>query len=322
MAYIYDLTDTWNAGGTTFNGIKLNVTDSASAVSSKLVTLQTNGTEHFSVTKAGVGYFSGNLGVGTSSPGDKLSIAAGRIRLDQDYQIVWQNAGTNRARIAGDSGNNILFENGSANTERMRITDAGNVGIGTTTPAATLTVGGVGGVDRTIQLGSAGATRGVLATDGVNGVFSIGATNDSTTGILTFKTGSALTEKMRIDASGNLLVGTTAVAGAASNAAIVSNGGVKTASGSVSATTAVATTAFSITAGNRGRYEVVVMIPNSGDASLYTAIATVIWDGSTGRVVANNGTRMTITLSGSDVQVTQTSGSTQTLFWSVQRIAL
>jgi len=45
MAYIYDLTDTWNAGGTTFNGIKLNVTDTASAASSKLVSLQTNGTE-------------------------------------------------------------------------------------------------------------------------------------------------------------------------------------------------------------------------------------------------------------------------------------
>jgi hypothetical protein len=63
MAYIYDLTDTWNAGGTTFNAIKMNVTDSASAVSSKLVSLQTNGTEHFSVTKAGVGYFSNKLDV-------------------------------------------------------------------------------------------------------------------------------------------------------------------------------------------------------------------------------------------------------------------
>ncbi|HSG61957.1 MAG TPA: hypothetical protein VLA24_11070, partial [Pseudomonadales bacterium] len=65
MAYIYDLTDTWSAAGTVFNGIKLNVTNTASAAASKLVTLQVGGTEHFSVTKAGVGYFSGNVGIGT-----------------------------------------------------------------------------------------------------------------------------------------------------------------------------------------------------------------------------------------------------------------
>jgi hypothetical protein len=78
----------------------------------------------------------GDLGIGTSSPGDKLTVAAGRIRLDQDYQIVWQNAGTNRARIYGDSGNTIIFENGSGNTERMRITSGGDVGIGTNSPAS------------------------------------------------------------------------------------------------------------------------------------------------------------------------------------------
>jgi hypothetical protein len=40
MAFIYDLTDTWNAGGTSFNAIKMNVTDTASAAASRLLTLQ------------------------------------------------------------------------------------------------------------------------------------------------------------------------------------------------------------------------------------------------------------------------------------------
>ena len=75
---------------------------------------------------------SGNLGVGTTSAGDRLTVSGGRIRMDQDYQIVWQNAGTNRARIYGDSGNNILFENGSGNTERARIDSSGNLLVGTT----------------------------------------------------------------------------------------------------------------------------------------------------------------------------------------------
>jgi hypothetical protein len=75
---------------------------------------------------------SGNLALGTTSAGDRLTVSGGRIRMDQDYQIVWQNAGTNRARIYGDSGNNILFENGSGNTERARIDSSGNLLVGTT----------------------------------------------------------------------------------------------------------------------------------------------------------------------------------------------
>jgi hypothetical protein len=76
---------------------------------------------------------SGNLAIGTTSAGDRLTVSGGRIRMDQDYQIVWQNAGTNRARIYGDSGNNILFENGSGNTERARIDSSGALLVGTTT---------------------------------------------------------------------------------------------------------------------------------------------------------------------------------------------
>ena len=127
---------------------------------------------------------------------------------------------------------------------------------------------------------------------------------------------------MALDASGNLLVGTTSTSGSSSNATSVVLGSARSADGTVSATTAVATTIFSITAGLRGRYEVVAMIPNSGSAALYTSIATVIWDGNGGRIVANNGTNLTITLSVSDVQITQTAGTTQTVYWSFLRISL
>jgi hypothetical protein len=61
MAYIYDLADTWNASGTTFTAIKMNVTDTASAAASLLMDLQVGGTSKFSVTKAGTTTFSGNL---------------------------------------------------------------------------------------------------------------------------------------------------------------------------------------------------------------------------------------------------------------------
>ena len=133
MAYIYDLTDTWNASGTTFNGIKLNVTDSASASSSKLVTLQTNGTEHFSITKAGVGYISGNLGVGTASPATKLhlltaSATAVAVRAANSVSYAeLQVDSSGNSQLVAPGGVQIFNTNGS---ERMRISSAGNVGIG------------------------------------------------------------------------------------------------------------------------------------------------------------------------------------------------
>jgi len=127
---------------------------------------------------------------------------------------------------------------------------------------------------------------------------------------------------MTLDSTGNLLVGTTSTAGSSSNATALVLGGARTANGSVSATTAVATTIFSITAALTGRYEVVALIGFSGAPAQYTAIATIIWDGNGSRVVANNGSNLTITISGSNVQITQTSGSTQTVSWSFLRIAL
>jgi hypothetical protein len=50
---IFDLTDTWNAGGTTFTAIKMNATDSASAADSLLMDLQVGGVSQFKVAKGG-----------------------------------------------------------------------------------------------------------------------------------------------------------------------------------------------------------------------------------------------------------------------------
>ena len=54
MAFVYSMADTWNAIGTTFNSILMNVTDGAAgnpvgAAASQLLNLQTNGTKRFGV---------------------------------------------------------------------------------------------------------------------------------------------------------------------------------------------------------------------------------------------------------------------------------
>ena len=50
---IYSMVDTWNSAGTTFTGIGLNVTDTASASGSLLLDLQVGGVNKFKVNKAG-----------------------------------------------------------------------------------------------------------------------------------------------------------------------------------------------------------------------------------------------------------------------------
>ena len=50
---IFDLADTWNDAAVTFNGIKLNVTDTASAAASNLLDLQVGGDSRLSVSKTG-----------------------------------------------------------------------------------------------------------------------------------------------------------------------------------------------------------------------------------------------------------------------------
>lgn len=58
-----NLVATWNNVATTFDGIKLNVTDTASAAGSKLIDLQVGGSAKFTVTKAGNTTVAGTLGV-------------------------------------------------------------------------------------------------------------------------------------------------------------------------------------------------------------------------------------------------------------------
>jgi hypothetical protein len=71
-AYLYDLTDTWNAGGSTFNAIKMNVTDTASAAGSALIDLQVGGVSQFKISKAGAVTAVG-VAVPTISSSDTLS---------------------------------------------------------------------------------------------------------------------------------------------------------------------------------------------------------------------------------------------------------
>jgi hypothetical protein len=72
----------------------------------------------------------GNVGIGTSSPSTKLHVAGGDLRLNDNFAIGWGGTG---AAIIGANNSLLRFDvNGS---ERMRIDSSGNVGIGITPSA-------------------------------------------------------------------------------------------------------------------------------------------------------------------------------------------
>lgn len=97
MAGIYELTDTWNSGGTTFAAIKMNVTDSASAAASKLLELEVGGTDKFTVDKDGDAVVAGTLDV------------AGAAALASTLAVTGDVAvNTDKFTVAASSGNTVI----------------------------------------------------------------------------------------------------------------------------------------------------------------------------------------------------------------------
>jgi len=171
---------------------------------------------------------SGNVGIGTTSPIQKLQVAGsayvngGTLFLDTNQFLMWGNSNQGIRAVSDGS---MSFRTGGSET--VTVEASGNVGIGTTSPASELHIADISDeasiilerIDTSMSVNRIGALYFRAGESTVADVASIQAwadgtwTDDDSPSYLTFYTtpdaSTTALERIRIGANGNVGIGTT-----------------------------------------------------------------------------------------------------------------
>jgi hypothetical protein len=176
------------------------------AVAGSDVAHYTSGTERMRIDSLG------RVGIGTTTPAEKLDIRGGDLQVSRGAAgvaadaVIGFGSNTNNYIYSGNSSNIMaFFTNGS---ERVRINNAGNVGIGTSSPAQTLQVVNAGNYQ--FRLGGGGSINYDMGRNASNGLFYL---YGNQTGFTGYVFDGVDGERMRITSAGNVGVGTSSPAG-------------------------------------------------------------------------------------------------------------
>lgn len=142
MAGIYELTDTWNSGGTTFSAVKMNVTDSASASGSKLIDLQVGAAEKFAVTKTGLTRTAGAVNItdatataltvgpnGTTNPALAVDASAATAATGLKVTAAAEASGAALSVVSSGTNENLTIDAKGSGTVTINGTATGAIAL-------------------------------------------------------------------------------------------------------------------------------------------------------------------------------------------------
>jgi hypothetical protein len=206
----------------------------------------------------------GNVGIGTTSPATKLQVNFGDAGGNL-VNLVGDGATAGTAIATNWSTGNAYFDirlGGTTDTyTKMRVTNGGNVGIGTTSPAAKLHIESAGTNEAIRINASTGYNSGInyYINDTIKWTAQVLGDGTDAYRFYNFTSGEA----MRIDANGALLINTT-------SADFVHDKGLKVVSGAIGAN--ILDSAVSIT-GSGGDFYALNMMGSSSPSKGFGALA-------------------------------------------------